>query len=186
MLVALTSRTRVTTDALLREARFDAATGHERHSAGEPSPSCSNGSCEIIILLFTTTIKQCVPFSPPHNCSFKLEIAFCVRGVISPLLANVYLHYAFDLWVKIWRTKCAQGDVIVVRYADDILLGFQHRVEADRFLELFRERLGKFGLQLHPDNTRRIQFGRDPDQHPDPTAHDNPNHTPLPPSPHPT
>src|ERR1700676_1003661 len=81
-------------------------------------------------------------------------------AVISPLLANIYLHYAFDLWVKVWRTKCAQGDVIVVRYADDILLGFQHRTEADRFLELFRERLGKFGLELHPDKTRRIEFGR--------------------------
>src|SRR5437899_176857 len=84
MLGALTSRTRATTDALLREARFDAATGHERHSAGEPSPSWSNGSCDIIVLLFTTKIKQCVPFSPPHNCSFKLEIAFCVRGVRGP------------------------------------------------------------------------------------------------------
>src|SRR5256886_2166171 len=84
MLGALTSRTRVTTDALLREARFDAATVHERHSAGEPSPSWSNGSCDITVLLFTTKIKQCVPFSPPHNCSFKLEIAFCVRGVIGP------------------------------------------------------------------------------------------------------
>jgi group II intron reverse transcriptase/maturase len=81
-------------------------------------------------------------------------------AVISPLLANIYLHYAFDLWVKVWRTKGAQGDVIVVRYADDILLGFQHRVEADRFLELFRERLAKFGLELHPDKTRRIEFGR--------------------------
>jgi len=81
-------------------------------------------------------------------------------AVISPLLANIYLHYAFDLWVKVWRTKCAQGDVIVVRYADDILLGFQHRTEADRFLELFRERLGKFGLELHPDKTRRIEFWR--------------------------
>ena len=81
-------------------------------------------------------------------------------AVISPLLANVYLHYAFDLWVNVWRTKCAQGDVIVVRYADDILLGFQYRAEADRFLALFRERLGKFGLELHPDKTRRIEFGR--------------------------
>src|SRR6266446_4069764 len=81
MLGALTSRTRATTDALLREARFDAATVHELHSAGEPSPSWSNGSCDITVLLFTTKIKQCVPFSPPHNCSFKLEIAFCVRGV---------------------------------------------------------------------------------------------------------
>src|SRR5215471_2917850 len=81
-------------------------------------------------------------------------------AVISPLLANIYLHYTFDLWVKVWRTKCAQGDVIVVRYADDILLGFQHRAEADHFLELFRERLRKFGLELHPDKTRRIEFGR--------------------------
>ncbi len=66
-----------------------------------------------------TRIKQCVPFSPPHNCSFKLEIAFCVRGVVSPLLANVYLHYVFDLWIEAWRQKVATGDVIVVRYADD-------------------------------------------------------------------
>ena len=67
-------------------------------------------------------------------------------SVISPTLANIYLHYTFDLWVDIWRTKCAQGDVVVVRYADDIVLGFQHQTEADRFLEKFRERLGKFGL----------------------------------------
>ncbi len=67
---------------------------------------------------------------------------------------------SFDLWVDVWRKKCAQGDVIVVRYADDIVLGFQHRAEADRFLEDLRERLGKFGLELHPDKTRRIEFGR--------------------------
>ena len=81
-------------------------------------------------------------------------------SVISPLLANIYLHYVFDLWVDVWRKKCAQGDVIVVRYADDTVLGFQHQAEADRFLENFRERLGKFGLELHPDKTRRIEFGR--------------------------
>ena len=81
-------------------------------------------------------------------------------SVISPLLANIYLHYAFDLWVDVWRKKWAQGDVVVVRYADDIILGFQHQTEADRFLENFRERLGKFGLELHPDKTRRIEFGR--------------------------
>ena len=81
-------------------------------------------------------------------------------AVISPLLANVYLHYVFDLWVEVWRKKCAQGDVIVIRYADDNVLGFQHRTDADRFLEDFRERLGKFGLELHPDKTRRIEFGR--------------------------
>src|SRR6202047_2315807 len=81
-------------------------------------------------------------------------------SVISPLRANIYLHYAFDLWVNVWRKKWAHGEVIVVRYADDIILGFQHQAEADRFLENFRERLGRFGLELHPDKTRRIEFGR--------------------------
>src|SRR5207248_2459880 len=64
----------------------------------------------------------------------------------SPLLANIYLHYVFDLWVDAWRKKCTRGDVVVVRYADDNVLGFQYRADADRFLTEFRERLGKFGL----------------------------------------
>ena len=81
-------------------------------------------------------------------------------AVISPLLANIYLHYVFDLWVNAWRKKHARGEVIVVRYADDTVLGFQDAEEADRFLEDFRERLGKFGLELHPEKTRRIEFGR--------------------------
>ena len=81
-------------------------------------------------------------------------------SVISPLLANVYLHYSFDLWVNVWRQKWAQGEVVVVRYADDIILGFQYQTDADRFLENLRERLAKFGLELHPDKTRRIEFGR--------------------------
>ncbi len=81
-------------------------------------------------------------------------------SVISPLLANIYLHYAFDLWVDVWRRKYAQGEAAVVRYADDTVLGFQHQADADRFLEHLRERLGKFGLELHPDKTRRIEFGR--------------------------
>jgi RNA-directed DNA polymerase len=81
-------------------------------------------------------------------------------SVISPLLANIYLHYVFDLWVDVWRRKCAQGDVVVVRYADDNVLGFQHRGEADRFLIDLGERLSKFGLELHPDKTRKIEFGR--------------------------
>ena len=66
----------------------------------------------------------------------------------------------FDLWVDVWRKKWAQGDVVVVRYADDNVLGFQHRADADRFLEALRERLRKFGLKLHPEKTRRIEFGR--------------------------
>jgi group II intron reverse transcriptase/maturase len=81
-------------------------------------------------------------------------------GSASPLLANIYLHYVFDLWVDVWRRKCARGEVIVVRYADDSVLGFQHRAEADRFLADFQERLQKFGLELHPDKTRRIEFGK--------------------------
>jgi RNA-directed DNA polymerase len=81
-------------------------------------------------------------------------------AVVSPLLANVYLHYVFDLWVEAWRKKMAKGDVIVVRYADDLVLGFQYRTEAERFLREFRERLAKFGLELHADKTRLIEFGR--------------------------
>src|SRR5947209_3647182 len=81
-------------------------------------------------------------------------------AVASPLLANIYLHYAFDLWVEAWRKKCAAGDMIVVRYADDFVLGFEHRAEAEWFLEQLRERLAKFGLELHTDKTRLIEFGR--------------------------
>jgi RNA-directed DNA polymerase len=81
-------------------------------------------------------------------------------AVVSPLLANIYLHYVFDLWVEVWRKKVAQGDVIVVRYADDLVVGFESRAEAERFLEEFRERLAKFGLELHAEKTRLIEFGR--------------------------
>jgi len=81
-------------------------------------------------------------------------------SVISPILANLYLHYALDLWVAQWRRKQARGDVIIVRYADDAVLGFQYRDEAQRFLEQLRDRLGKFGLELHPEKTRLIEFGR--------------------------
>jgi len=81
-------------------------------------------------------------------------------SVISPLLANIYLHYTFDLWVNVWRQKWAQGEVVVIRFADDTIAGFQYQRDADRFLENLRERLRKFGLELHPDKTRRIEFGR--------------------------
>lgn len=81
-------------------------------------------------------------------------------AVISPLLANVYLHYAFDLWVDAWREKIANGDLIVVRYADDFVVGFQHKHQAEQFLIELRERLAKFGLELHGEKTRLIEFGR--------------------------
>ena len=81
-------------------------------------------------------------------------------GSVSPMLANVYLHYVFDLWVDQWRRKQANGDVIIVRYADDIVMGFQHRAEAERFREMLIERFRKFGLELNTDKTRLLEFGR--------------------------
>src|SRR6267143_1320470 len=81
-------------------------------------------------------------------------------AVISPLLANIYLHYALDLWAERWRRREATGDMIIVRYADDFIVGFQHESDARRFLEAMRERLGTFALSLHPEKTRLIEFGR--------------------------
>jgi group II intron reverse transcriptase/maturase len=78
----------------------------------------------------------------------------------SPLLANVYLHYVFDLWVQQWRRSHARGDVIITRFADDFIVGFQHVGDARQFLHDLRERFAKFGLELHPDKTRLIDFGR--------------------------
>ena len=90
----------------------------------------------------------------------EMEMGTPQGAVISPLLANIYLHYVFDLWVEVWRKKVAAGDVVAVRYADDLVLGFEHRHDAERFLREFAERLAKFGLELHPDKTRLIAFGR--------------------------
>jgi RNA-directed DNA polymerase len=78
----------------------------------------------------------------------------------SPLLANVYLHYVLDLWVEWWRRHRARGDVIIVRFADDFICGFQHQRDAHRFLADLRQRMARFGLELHPDKTRLIEFGR--------------------------
>jgi len=92
------------------------------------------------------------------------EVGTVQGGSISPLLANVYLHYVFDLWVQRWRKKQARGDVVVVRFADDFVVGFEHRWEAERFLVELRERFAKFGLELHSDKTRLISFGRRADE----------------------
>jgi RNA-directed DNA polymerase len=80
-------------------------------------------------------------------------------GSASPLLANVYLHYVFDLWVQAWRRKQAHGDLIVVRFADDIVLGFQEKSDADQFRAELTERMRKFNLELHPEKTRLLEFG---------------------------
>jgi group II intron reverse transcriptase/maturase len=81
-------------------------------------------------------------------------------ATVSPLLANVYLHYVFDLWADHWRRTQARGEMIIVRFADDIVVGFQHRADAERFGAALRERLATFGLDLHRDKTRLIEFGR--------------------------
>ena len=81
-------------------------------------------------------------------------------AVISPLLANIYLHYVLDLWAHQWRNRHAAGHVVIVRYADDSVFGFERREDAETFLAVLRERLAQFGLSLHPDKTRLIEFGR--------------------------
>src|SRR5262249_23522255 len=80
---------------------------------------------------YTTVSDRVQAPLPVPDDSLKLEVAFCVQAVVSPLLANVYLHYAFDLWARRWRRRTASGDMIVVRYADDIVLGFEHRADAE-------------------------------------------------------
>jgi RNA-directed DNA polymerase len=92
------------------------------------------------------------------------EVGTGQGAVISPLLANVYLHYALDLWAERWRRREATGDMIIVRYADDFIVGFEHESDARRFLAMMRERLGAFALSLHPEKTRLIEFGRFADE----------------------
>ena len=81
-------------------------------------------------------------------------------STVSPLLANIYLHYVFDLWAQQWRKRRATGDITIVRFADDAVLGFEHEAEARSFLEELRARFAEFSLSLHPDKTRLIEFGR--------------------------
>ena len=88
------------------------------------------------------------------------EVGTPQGAVISPLLANIYLHYVFDLWADQWRRRHADGDVIMVRYADDIVVGFEHQADAERFWQDVRVRLAEFALTLHPGKTRLIEFGR--------------------------
>ena len=90
----------------------------------------------------------------------ELESGSPQGGSVSPLLANVYLHYVFDLWANQWRKRHAQGDVVIARYADDMVVGFERRAEAEQFHHDLRERFLKFCLELRPDKTRVIEFGR--------------------------
>ncbi len=90
----------------------------------------------------------------------KTEAGTAQGASVSPLLSNVFLHYVFDLWADQWRRRNARGDMILSRFADDFLAGFEHREDAERFLADLRERFAEFGLELHPDKTRLIEFGR--------------------------
>jgi RNA-directed DNA polymerase len=84
-----------------------------------------------------------------------------VQGAsVSPLLANVYLHYVFDQWADQWRRRNARGDVTLLRFADDYVAAFEHQDDAERFLADLRDRFAQFGLELHPEKTRLIEFGR--------------------------
>ena len=95
-----------------------------------------------------------------HGTWSMTEVGTPQGATVSPLLANLYLHYVFDLWIQRWRKTRARGEVIVVRYADDFIVGFQDGTDAQTFLHELRERLRTFGLELHPDKTRLIRFGK--------------------------
>ena len=95
----------------------------------------------------------------------RSEVGTVQGGSISPLLANLYLHYVFDLWIRQWRAQQARGDVVVVRFADDFVVGFEHRSDAECFLIELRSRFTQFGLELHPEKTRLLRFGRFAAQH---------------------
>jgi len=110
-----------------------------------------------IVRLIQKWLKAGVLEEGTWACS---EVGTVQGGSISPLLANIYLHYVFDQWAHHWRKTQAEGDVIVVRYADDFIVGFQHRHETERFLADLHERFARVGLTLHPDKTRILEFGR--------------------------
>src|SRR5689334_21011126 len=131
------------------------------------SISASSSSCTMHAVAAKPCLARSSPpwshNSPDHHPGSQQEPEkFCtiVGGVISPLLANVYLHYVFDLWAERWRRREARGDMIIVRYADDIVVGFEHEADARRFRDAMRARLEEFALSLHPDKTRLIEFGR--------------------------
>ncbi|HYA87912.1 MAG TPA: group II intron reverse transcriptase/maturase [Nitrospirota bacterium] len=90
----------------------------------------------------------------------RTEVGTPQGSVISPLFSNIYLHYVLDKWVQSWRTSKASGEVIIVRYADDFVMGFQYRGEAERFLEELKKRFAEYGLEIHGEKTRLIEFGR--------------------------
>src|SRR5437764_5925091 len=149
MLGALTNRTPMPGDALPRAARLHAAAGHERHSCGELSAPWLSAPFAINILLFTTEVKQCAPFSPPCDCPYELKITFCVRGVISPLLANLYINRLLKGWRNTKRGEQFQAHVI--SYADVFVI--LSRGKADQALDWTRRVVTRLGLTLNEAKT---------------------------------
>jgi hypothetical protein len=142
MLGALTNRTRVTTAELLRQAQIDAGADDERRLAVEPSPLCSSAPYDINVLPFEAKIKQRVLGSPSRNRSLELEITFCVRGVISPLLANCYFRRFLLAWQQ--HRHQEQLDAHTVNYADDFVICCRpgNAVAAMTRMQAFMARLG--------------------------------------------
>src|SRR5579864_5163785 len=166
MLDAPIDRTRVTTAALPRSVQLGVEADHERRSAAELLPlwwnasSAINVSSDINVLPLKTQINQRVPASPSRHYLFKLEITFCVRGVVSPVLSNLYLHFVLDLWFEKKIKPQCRGEAYLLRFADDFVVSFQFRKEVDDFQQKVRKRFAEFGLELAEEKTRRILFGR--------------------------
>src|SRR6266852_6902064 len=151
MLDARTGRTRVTTAALPRATRHGAGAGREPRSTAEPCPLWSTESSVINILPLKTQVKYWRTSPPAGDHPFKLEVTFCVRGVISPLLANLFLHYAFDLWMRRkWKHLPFE------RYADDIIVHCRAKWEAELVRVGITARLKECGLELHPEKTKIV------------------------------
>src|SRR5215472_1799845 len=149
MPAALTNRIPVTGDARPRATRFHAAAGHERHLFGELSPLWWSAPFGINILLFTTEIKQFIPFSPSCNCSVELKITFCVRGVASPMLANLYMNRLLKGWRNTKRGE--QFDAHIVNYADDFVI--LSRGQAAEALSGTRQVVTRMGVTLNEAKT---------------------------------
>src|SRR5262249_5322233 len=107
-------------------------------------------------------VRRSEPCPGDHRVGYQGRFCNIVEGVISPLLANVFLHYVLDLWVHQWRRRHARGRVVIVRYADDFVMGFQYASDARAMAEALRRRVGEFHLTLHEEKTRLLEFGRLP------------------------
>src|SRR5713226_4441234 len=151
MLDARTGRTRVTTAALPRATRHGAGAGREPRSTAEPCPLWSTESSVINILPLKTQVKYWRTSPPAGDHPFKLEITFCVRGVVSPILSNIFLHYAFDLWMA--RTH---PDLPWCRYADDGLVHCRNEQEAQALKSELQARLAECRLEMHPTKTKIV------------------------------